>query len=40
MSYNAIFAIVAALNLEIEQLDVKTVFLYCNINEKIYVKQP
>lgn len=40
MSYKAIFAIAAALDLEIKQLDVKTTFLYGNINEKIYVKQP
>lgn len=38
MLYKAIFAIVIALNLEIEQLNIKTAFLYCNINEKIYVK--
>lgn len=40
MSYKAIFAIAAALDLEIEQLDVKTTFLYGNIDEEIYVEQP
>lgn len=35
MSYKAIFAIAAALDLEIEQLDVKTAFLYGNIDEEI-----
>ena len=40
MSYKAIFAIAAALDLEIEQLDVRTAFLYGNIDKEIYVKQP
>ena len=40
MSYKAIFGIATALDLEIEQLEVKTAFLYGNINEEIYVEQP
>ena len=33
-----IFAIAVALNLEIEQMDVKIAFLYGAIDEEIYVK--
>jgi len=40
MSYKALFAIAAALDLEIEQMDVKTTFLYGDIDEEIYVEQP
>ena len=40
MSYKMIFAIAAALDLEIEQMDVKTAFLYGAIDEEIYVEQP
>ena len=40
MSYKALFAIAAALDLEIEQMDVKTAFLYGLIDEEIYVEQP
>ena len=40
MSYKALFAIGAALDLEIEQMDVKTAFLYGNIDHEIYVEQP
>lgn len=40
MSYKALFAIAAALDLEIEQMDVKTAFLYGNIDHEIYVEQP
>jgi Reverse transcriptase (RNA-dependent DNA polymerase)/GAG-pre-integrase domain len=40
MSYKALFAIAASLDLEIEQMDVKTAFLYGNIDETIYVEQP
>jgi hypothetical protein len=40
MSYKALFAIAAALDLEIEQMDVKTAFLYGYIDHKIYIKQP
>lgn len=38
MLYKTIFAITAVLDLEIEQLDMKTAFLYNNINEKIYIE--
>src|SRR5438552_4024639 len=40
MSYKAMFAIAAALDLEIHQMDVKTAFLYGNVDEEIYVEQP
>lgn len=39
MSYKMIFAIAVALDLELEQMDVKTAFLYGLINEEIYVQQ-
>lgn len=40
MSYKALFAIAAALDYEIEQMDVKTAFLYGNVEEEVYVEQP
>jgi hypothetical protein len=40
MSYKALLAIAAALDLEIEQMDVKTAFLYGYIDHEIYVEQP
>lgn len=40
MSYKALFAIAAALDLEIHQMDVKTAFLYSDIDEEVYVEQP
>ena len=40
MSYKALFVVVAALDLEIHQMDVKTAFLYGDISEEIYVEQP
>lgn len=40
MSYKALFAIAAALDYEIEQMDVKTAFLYGDVEEEIYVEQP
>lgn len=40
MSYKALLAIAAALDLEIEQMDVKTAFLYGYVDHKIYVEQP
>ena len=40
MSYKAMFAIAAALGLHIEQMDVKTAFLYGDIDGVIYVVQP
>jgi len=39
MSYKALFAIAASLDLEIEQMDVKTAFLYGLLNEDVYVHQ-
>ena len=40
MSYKALFAIAASLDLEIEQMDVKTAFLYGTLNEEIFMEQP
>ncbi|KFY94725.1 hypothetical protein V500_03088, partial [Pseudogymnoascus sp. VKM F-4518 (FW-2643)] len=40
MSYKLLFAIAAANDLEIKQMDVKTAFLYGNIDTEIYVEQP
>jgi hypothetical protein len=40
ISYKALFAIVAALDLEIKQINVKTAFLYSVIKKTIFVKQP
>ncbi|CCE30820.1 uncharacterized protein CPUR_04669 [Claviceps purpurea 20.1] len=40
MSYKAIFAIAAALDLELHQMDVKTAYLYGLINDLVYVEQP
>ena len=40
MSYKLLFAIAAANDLEIEQMDVKTAFLYGDIDTEIYVEQP
>lgn len=40
MSYRALFAIAAAQDLEIEQMDVKTAFLYGEIDEEVYIEQP
>ena len=40
MSYKALFAIGAALDLEIEEMDVKTAFLYGHIDHEICVQQP
>ena len=40
MSYKAIFALAAALDWELEQMDVKTAFLYGEVDEVIYVTQP
>lgn len=40
MFYKALFAMASVFNLEIEQLDIQTAFLYKAIDEKIFVKQP
>lgn len=42
MSYKALFAITAAKDYEIEQMDVKTAFLYSELSykEPIYIEQP
>lgn len=40
MSYKAIFAIAAAQDWEIEQMDIKTAFLYGDIDVPIYTEQP
>jgi hypothetical protein len=40
MSYKAIFALAAAYDWEIEQMDVKTAFLYGEIDTEIYVQLP
>jgi hypothetical protein len=40
MSYKAIFAIAAARDYAIHQMDVKTAFLYSDVQEEIYVEQP
>ena len=39
ISYKAIFAIAAAQDWEIHQMDVKTAFLYGNVKEDIYINQ-
>nr|KYP60451.1 Retrovirus-related Pol polyprotein from transposon TNT 1-94 [Cajanus cajan]KYP60461.1 Retrovirus-related Pol polyprotein from transposon TNT 1-94 [Cajanus cajan] len=36
----AVSSLEATLNLEVEQTDVKTVFLYGGLEEEIYMKQP
>jgi Reverse transcriptase (RNA-dependent DNA polymerase). len=40
MSYRALFTIAAALDLEIEQMDVKSAFLYGEIEDEVYLEQP
>ena len=40
MSYKAILAIAAAMDWDIEQMDVKTAFLYGQVEEEIFVEQP
>ena len=40
ISYKSIFAIAAARDSEIEQMNVQTAFLYRDIEEEIYVQQP
>lgn len=40
MSYKVLFAIAAAMDYEIEQMDVKTAFLYGHVEDEVYVEQP
>jgi Reverse transcriptase (RNA-dependent DNA polymerase) len=40
MSYKLLFAITAVNNFEIEQMDIKTAFLYGDIDTEIYIEQP
>ena len=40
MSYKVLFALAAANDWELEQMDVKTAFLYGIIQEEVYVEQP
>jgi Zn ribbon nucleic-acid-binding protein len=40
MSYKTLFAFAAALDLEIEQMDVQTAFLYGHMDGEVYVEQP
>jgi hypothetical protein len=40
MIYKALFAIAVALDLEVQQMDVVTAFLYGTIDKEIYVEQP
>lgn len=39
ISYKTLFIITTVLDLDIHQMNVKTAFLYNDINEKIYVEQ-
>jgi Reverse transcriptase (RNA-dependent DNA polymerase) len=40
MSYKLLFIIAAANDFKIEQMDIKTAFLYSGINTEIYIEQP
>lgn len=40
MDFRVLFVIATFYNLDIDQIDVKTAFLYGFINNLIYVKQP
>ena len=40
MSYKLLFIIAVVNDLKIKQMDIKTAFLYSNINTKIYIEQP
>ena len=40
VSVHVLLALVALLDLELEQLDVKTSFLHGDLNEDIYMEQP
>jgi hypothetical protein len=39
MSYKLLFIIIIANDLEIKQMDIKTAFLYSNIDTEIYMEQ-
>ena len=39
MSYKTIFALIATLNWNVKQMNVKIVFLYDNVQETIYIRQ-
>ena len=39
-SIRTVLGLAASLNLEIEQMNVKTVFFHVHLEEKIYIKQP
>ena len=39
-SIQVVLGLIASLDLELEQLDVKTAFLCCDLVEKIYMVQP
>ena len=39
-SIRAVLSITASMDLEVEQLDVKTTFLHGDLEEKIYMQQP
>jgi hypothetical protein len=39
-SIRVILSLAAKMNLEIEQLDMKTAFLYGDLEEEIYMEQP
>ena len=39
-SLRTVLALVAARNLELIQLDIKTAFLYCELKEELYLEQP
>ena len=39
-SIRVILELAASMNLELEQLDVKTAFLHCDLDEEIFMEQP
>ena len=39
-SIRTVLSIASSMNLEVEQLDVKTTFLHGNLEEEIYMQQP
>ena len=40
MSYKAIFSLAAIHDWELEHMDIKTAFLYGEINKEVYIKKP